>query len=64
MYISAISWRNILRTKTSMIYTKELFSFILARDDFGSEEEEIIVEPKGKKIFFCAYARYLMFGVK
>jgi hypothetical protein len=47
-----------------MIYTKELFSFILARDDFGSEEEEIIVKQKGKKIFFCAYARYLIFGVK
>jgi hypothetical protein len=32
--------------------------------DFGSEEEEIIIKRKGKKIFYCAYARYLMFGVK
>jgi hypothetical protein len=47
-----------------MIYTKELFSFILARDDFGSEEEEIIIQPIGKKISFCAYASYLMLGVK
>jgi effector-binding domain-containing protein len=37
-----------------MIYTKELFSFILARDDFGSEEEKIIIQPKGKKIS-CIY---------
>jgi hypothetical protein len=28
-------------------------------DDFGDDSEE-----KGKKIFLCAYARYLMFGVK
>ena len=42
-----------------MMYTKELFSFILGMDDFGDDSEE-----KGKKIFLCAYARYLMFGVK
>ena len=50
-----------------MIYTKELFSFILGKEDFGDEgeeEEKIIIKEKGKKIFFCAYARYLMFGVK
>ena len=38
-----------------MIYTKELFSFILGRDDFGDEseeEEKIIIKQTGKKIFF------------
>jgi hypothetical protein len=32
-----------------MIYTKELFSFILGKEDFGDEGEE---EEQGKKIFF------------
>ena len=38
-----------------MIYTKELFSFILGKEDFGDEseeEEKIIIKRKGKSIFF------------
>ena len=52
-----------------MIYTKELFSFISGLDDNEEsqekdDDEEIIIKRKGKKIVLCAYARYLMFGVK
>ena len=36
-----------------MIYTKELFSFILGKEDFeveSEEEEKIIIKQKGKKM--------------
>jgi hypothetical protein len=37
-----------------MIYTKELFSFILGRDDFGdeSEEEEKIEKLSYRKVLY------------
>jgi hypothetical protein len=36
-----------------MIYTKELFSFILGKEDFGDEseeEEKIIIKQKGSTL--------------
>ena len=44
--ISAISWRNILRTETRVIYARELFSCTLGMDDFGGSFTK---EENGKK---------------